>query len=162
MVKKKAAVAKPIDHLKDGHITNMSWNELRAFAKSRGIPAKGTRIKLEAKVKKLLSVQGPADISAKTSKSASSKNVATKTAAKKKAAVSVGVPEKAGKTALSRPRGLSDASNDFKVGQRVEVRANEQRGKVVDVTSVIEVVLAITGLTEKFSAGELKKLEPIL
>lgn len=54
---KKDAKAKSSEKVKADDIDNMSWNDLRAFAKTLDIPAKGTRSKLEAKIKEGLKLQ---------------------------------------------------------------------------------------------------------
>lgn len=167
MVSKKVS-AKPAKNVSSDHdLSGMSWDELRALAKSCGVPAKGKRPKLEAAIKKQLSSQTHAASVSKSPKKVPTKTKVTKKKAvtSKKAVASKKTSRKkvATKAPTTAPtlRGLGDDSTVFKIGQRVEVKSNRIRGKVVEVTQLIAVALE-SGLTEEFTAGQLKKLPPLL
>ena len=183
MATDKVAPTKRDDYMSEIGVSTMSWDELRAFAKAQGIPPNGTRTKLEAKIKKQLNPQGKALLNTKTSRKGSTKKVATKKAATKTAVARKTSTKKAvvkksvAKRAIPKKvavrlnahvtvgeggtRGLSDGTDDFKIGQRVEVKGNQLRGFVVDGTPRIQVALE-TGITQDYSAGKLNKLPPIL
>lgn len=161
MVSKKVS-AKPAKNAPSKQdLSGMSWDELRQLAKSCGVPAKGKRPELESAVRKQLSSQAPAANASKSPKKVRTKTrVSSKKAVTSRKSIRKKVATKA-PTAVPTLRGLGDDSTVFKIGQRVEVISSGIRGKVVEVTQLIAVALE-SGLTEEFTAEQLKKLPPIL
>ena len=133
MAKKKVAKKKDVTDLSKVDISQMSWNELRAFAIKNHVPAKGKRLKLEASIKERLKI--PKQVVPKPTKS---------------------------KKAESFSLDSRGSSVVFPIGQNVEVIAGEfigRRGEVV-AGDPVRVLLEFGG-SEQFAARDLKKLPPI-
>ena len=170
MAAKKVSAKTPQKSPNLPELTELSWDEIRAMAKSHGVPAKGTRSKLEAAIENKLNKQAQESQSSKTAKKgqakvASSKkkvSASKKSTTKKAPARTVTITLESDTVSRgANVRGLENAQSDFKIGQRVEVKSNGVRGEVVEVTELIAVALE-SGLTKAYTADQLKKLPPIL
>lgn len=135
-------------------LKRMSWNELRAFAKTREVVCAGTRAEIEKKIKRKFKDQGIIEVKAVV-------GFTSTVALLPSDATVVELMTRGGATPLGLERAADD---DYKTGQRVQIKTSQPpqlRGEVVEGTPRIQVKLE-SGRTRQFTVRDLTKLEPIL
>lgn len=114
---------------------SLSWNELRAKAKSLDIRANGTRLELEAKIRERMKADRCVTVIAQAGESEDE-------------SPNFGIAA----TAAESP------TTKFRVGQRVEVKANRIRGRVLESGPPVLVRLTLTREERTFAEDELDAL----